>query len=102
MPIKLLISVIRDLGFKFSGVNDELMTDIINGILNNDSKKDMLSGIIHDLDSEKHLVYTTNVRVNYELSEKYLNTLNFSWKNIDKEYIIKYMNYFKKIKFINF
>ena len=102
MPIKLLISVIRDLGLKFSGVNDELMTDIINGILNNDSKKDILSGIIHDLDSEKHLVYTTNVRVNYELSEKYLNSINFNWKDIDKEYITKYMNYFKKIKFINY
>ena len=76
------------------------MSNIISNIIINDSKNDILSGIIHDLDSDKNLIYTTNVRVEYQLSELYLKNIGFLWKNIDETYIIKYMNYFKKIGFI--
>ena len=74
--------------------------NLISNIIVNDSKNDILSGIIHDLDSDKNLIYTTNVRVEYQLSELYLKNIGFLWKNIDETYIIKYMNYFKKIGFI--
>ena len=65
-------------------------------------KKEILSGIIHDIDSKKQLIYTSNVRVKYEFSEKYLEKIGFTWKEIDREYILKYMDYFKRIGFINY
>ena len=71
-------------------------------ILNDDFKKEILSGIIHDIDSKKQLIYTSNIRIDYEFSEKYLEKIGFSWKEIDKEYILKYMDYFKRIGFIKY
>ena len=71
-------------------------------ILNDNFKKEILSGIIHDIDSKKRLIYTSNIRVSYDFSEKYLEKIGFSWKNIDREYILKYMNYFKGIGFIEY
>lgn len=100
LPVKLLMKTFKKLGINLTGVSDELMTKILVGILNDDSKKEILSGIIHDMDSDKHLIYTSNVRVNFELTEKYLNNIDFYWKDLNEDYIIKYMNYFKKIGFI--
>ena len=100
MPIKLLIKCLKNMNITLTAVTDELMSKILNGILNDDSKKDTLSGIIHDIDSNMNLIYTSNIRINFDFSEKYLNKLGFYWKDIDKDYIIKYMNYFRKIGFI--
>lgn len=100
MPIKLLIKTLTNMKISLTAVTDELMSQILTGILNDNSKKDILSGIIHDIDSDMHLIYTSNVRIDFEFSEKYLNKIGFYWKDIDEQYIIKYMNYFKKIGFI--
>ena len=77
------------------------MKDILTGILANNDRKNILSGIIYDLDDKKNLVYTSNIRLNADFTNNYLNKLGFFWKKIDKQYIIKYMKYFKKINFIN-
>lgn len=100
LAISLLLSTLKNLNYKLIPASDKEMSNIISNIIINDSKNDILSGIIHDLDSDKNLIYTTNVRVEYQLSELYLKNIGFLWKNIDETYIIKYMNYFKKIGFI--
>ena len=100
LAISLLLSTLKKLNYKLIPASDKEMSNIISNIIINDSKNDILSGIIHDLDSDKNLIYTTNVRVEYQLSELYLKNIGFLWKNIDETYIIKYMNYFKKIGFI--
>lgn len=101
LPIKLLMDTLNnDLDIELLAVNDVMMKDILTGILSDNERKDILSGIIYDLDENKNLIYTSNVRLICNFTEKYLNKLGFKWKKIDKEYIIRYMNYLKKIKFI--
>ncbi len=101
LPIKLLMETLNnDLDIELLAVSDIMMKDILTGILADNDRKDILSGIIYDLDENKNLIYTSNVRLICNFTEKYLNKLGFRWKKIDKEYIIRYMNYLKKIKFI--
>lgn len=102
LPIKLLINTLHELGIEINGVDNEAMSKKLTEILNDDFKKEILSGIIHDIDSNKQLIYTSNVRIDYEFTEKYLEKIGFSWKEIDKEYILKYMDYFKRIGFIKY
>ena len=102
LPIRELVQTFNELGINIYGVTDEMMTQILKEILNDDHKKDILSGIIHDMDSNKHLIYTSDVRVKYDFTEKYLEKIGFEWSSIDKEYILKYMDYFRKIGFINY
>ena len=68
-------------------------------MMSDDNKKDILSGIIHDLDKNKRLVYTSRIKLDCSFTEKYLNYIGFYWKDIDRKYLIKYINYFKKINF---
>ena len=101
LPIKLLFNTMSEkLNIDILPVSDLMMKDILTGILADNDRKDILSGIIYDLDDNKNLIYTSNIRLNCNFTEKYLKKLGFRWKNIDKEYIIKYINYLKQIKFI--
>ena len=100
LPIKLLIDTLYEKDFKLLPVSNNEMKNIIDELLKDDSKKDLLSGIIHDLDKDKNLIYTSRIRLNCDFSEKYLNHLGFYWKPIDKNYLIKYIDYFKQINFL--
>lgn len=102
LGITLLIDSFKELNIDLVPVSDVLMRDILTGILADNNRKDILSGIIYDLDDSKRLIYTSNIRLNANFTEEFLNKVGFNWKSIDKEYITKYMNYFRKISFIEF
>ena len=102
LSIKEFVKTLNKMGINIIPVSDILMNDIINGILVNETRKEAISGILQDLDKNKRLIYTSSVKPKYDFTEKYLKNIGFRWKKIDKNYIIKYFNYFKKIGFINF
>ena len=66
-----------------------------------DENKHLISGIVQDLDSHKNLVYTSRIKLDASFTIQYLNKIGFEWNAIDINYIVKCINYFKKIKFIN-
>lgn len=101
LPIKLFFDTLSNMGINLLPVSDNKMTNIIDELLNNPLKKDILSGIIQDLDSNKHLVYTSNIKLESSFTENYLKMIDFSWQYLDKNYIMKYINYFKEIKFLD-
>lgn len=78
LPIPLLIQTIRSLGVDILAVSDQMMTDIITGILDDDNRKELVSGIIHDLNKDKKLVYTSSIRLHAEFTEDYLKNCRFS------------------------
>ena len=102
LPIQDFLDVLTSLNIKLTPVSDTLMADIITGILSDNSRKEIISGIIYDLDKNKKLIYTSNIKLTSDFSNKYLSKIGFHWEKSDKKYIRKCMNYFKKIGFINF
>jgi len=101
LEVTTLMDIFEELGIEITPVSNKLMADIISGIFTDDARKDIISGVIHDLTVDKKLIYTSNIRLDAEFTVAYLNKLGFEWKEIDYDYVIKYMNYFKKIKFID-
>lgn len=102
LAIKTFIETLNELNIKLTPVSNKLMRDIITGILEDDERKEIVSGIIYDLDKNKNLVYTSSIKLNSDFSNKYLAKIGFYWKKIDKRYLKKCMKYFKKIGFIDF
>ncbi len=100
LSLQLFADTLTEFGYNILPVSNEEMTKLINEILEDDDKKQILSGIIHDLDSQKQLVYTSRIRLDSTFSEKFLQSIGFYWKNIDKNYIIQYIKYFKRMKFL--
>ena len=96
------INTINSMGIDMIPVSDVLMNDIINGMLTNDERKQAVSGIVQDLSKDKKLIYTSATRLVLDFTVDYLKAIGFRWKKIDKNYVIKYLNYFKQIGFIDF
>ncbi len=78
LAIKDLIETTSAMGISLTPVNDVLMSDIITGILADASRKGIVSGIIHDLNKDKKLVYTSKIRLNAKFTENYLKKCRFS------------------------
>ena len=60
-PIKLFFKVIQDLNIKLLPVSNDNMSNIVTKILEDNQKKEIMSGIIYDLDNNKRLIYTSNI-----------------------------------------
>lgn len=82
-------------------VSEEMMSYIISGILADDSKKSIISGIIQDINKERRFVYTSKIKLVSDFTVSYLNEIGFNWVEYDSEYINKCFDYFEKVKFIN-
>ena len=95
-----LIEILDELGEKIIPVNDKIFKEKINIALKDKKMKLNMNGIITDLDENKQLNLINNIISNSDFTIKYLNKLNFEWPQIDKEYITKYINYFKKIQYM--
>lgn len=102
LAIRTFLEVLSELNIKLVPVSNRLMADIITGILDDNKRKDIVSGIIYDLDKNKNLIYTSNITLNSDFSNRYLNRIGFYWKKTEKKYLRKCMEYFKSIGFINF
>jgi len=102
LSIRLFVELLHELNINITPVSNKIMIDKITEILEDNNKKDIVSGIIYDLDNNKNLVYTSNIILNSDFSNKYLYKLGFSWKKINKHYLKRCLKYFNKIGFINF
>ena len=95
-----VLETLRQMEEKIELVSDEEFKNKINFALKDKILKNEINGIITDLDENKLLNLINSIIPNCDFTQKYLETIGFKWPQIDKEYIRKYVEYFKKIKYI--
>lgn len=74
-------------GYQIEYKSKEYVSRIISAIMNNNENMETISGIIQDLDTNKEINYSSNVRVEETISLKTLEEEGFLWKNIDDKYL---------------
>lgn len=102
VPVTDILQAANEVGIEIVPVSDILMNDIINGMIGNDKRKQGIAGIIEDLNKDRKLLYTSSVKLDINFTESYLKNCGFKWKKLGKNYITKYLQYFRKIGFIEF
>ena len=95
-----VLEALNQMDEKIIAVSDEQFKEKINFALKDKNLKNEINGIITDLDENKLLNLINSIIPNGDFTQKYLETIGFKWPQIDKEYIRKYVEYFKKIKYI--
>ncbi len=100
ITMKDFIEILRKYNINLKTVNDKEFDKIIKDALQDEDKKDILSGIINELNSDNNLEIHSNINILSEFSRSLLYTIDFNWSKIDNDYIEKYIQYFKEIKFI--
>lgn len=95
-----ILEILSKLDERVVPVKDAEFTEKVNAALKNKDLKNEISGIVTDLDENKLLNLVNYIIPDAEFTNKYLKTLGFRWPKIDEEYVQKYINYFKNIKYI--
>ena len=60
-------------------------------------EKNEINKIIYDLHS---IILKENIKISNNITTHLLETLNFNWEKLDKNYILKIINYMKNMNFI--
>lgn len=96
--IKTFVEMLKNLNINLKILDENDFKALINSAFEDNSNA--LFGIINDFNSDKKLTYSQNSSVKSNLSLDVLEKMGFVWKDIDFEYIKKYINYLQEIKFI--
>lgn len=84
----------ENMGISIKILKDFEFSKAIENILNSPNKE-YLNGIINDLDDRNVPNYNFSIKVSNAYTVNYLRKIGFEWPNIDKNYIIKYINSIK-------
>ncbi len=96
---KKLINYINNANYHIKPMSDKNFSSRVEKYLSTDNLKNSITGIITDLDKNKTLNYITNVTLKADITNTFLNRLEFHWPILDDLYFKKYFAFFKKINY---
>ena len=89
------------LGIPIKVVDEQEFKNILSNLLKDPVKKTYLEGIINDLNSDKKLVYESEVKIKSDFSKEILAKMGFKWPIIDERYLKNYFKYLADIGYFN-
>jgi amino acid adenylation domain-containing protein/thioester reductase-like protein len=102
VSISNVIEMFDEMGIRMKTISNDDMKLLINKFINDREKTELLNGILFDLDREGKLEYNTNIVINSKRTIEILESVNFKWPEISKQYFIRYIEYLKEIGFLSF
>ena len=87
-----LLTIFREFE-DFQVLNENNFIKEINKLLKSSNSDKILGGIVKDFDSNKHLIYESNIKINSDFSIKYLQKINFKWPIINNDYLKRFIKY---------
>lgn len=99
VSFKDLVYYLNKLNMNLNFVSDKAFSNKVKEYLNNPVFKNEISGIITDLDKDKIFKLHVNILLDSSFTTEYLSKIGFKWPIISKNYITKYIKYFKKINY---
>jgi len=95
-----LIAILNNLGYNIQLVTDEKFSERVKEFLKDENLKNKISGLIPDLNKKKTLSIVAKTLPDAYFTTLYLKSIGFEWPEIDKEYVEQFLDYFKKIGYI--
>ena len=93
--------ILQKLGANVKIVSSDEFLKIVDELLKDKEKSNILQGIIRDFDSNRKLIYESNIKITENFTKDFLKKLDFEWPEIDINYIRKYLDYLIGIGYLN-
>lgn len=94
-----LIDYFITLGYPLRAVPGDEFTAALRETAKRAGMEHIFETFINDLDKEDRLNYDSNIRIENGFTEEYLRRLDFDWGEIGLEYLRKYEEHFRKIRY---
>lgn len=92
-----LLDILKSENIEIKKISKDDFRLCLTKLLQDGKDTDILSGIINDLGPDKELEYTSNIHILSDFTKAFLYHVGFYWPNIDDDYLIKYIEYMKKL-----
>lgn len=90
------VEILEKLGVEMNIVDGKTFIDKIKL----PGSEEMYEALINDMDENGNLVYDSNIRILNDFTKEYMKMLGFEWSEIDFEYMKMYVEYFRKIGYL--
>ena len=95
-----LVDYFNILGFDMKVVDGKTFTEALRQTARQTGAEHIFETFINDMDEHDRLNYDSNIRIENDFTVQYLKQLGFEWKDIDLEYLRRYVEYFRKIGYL--
>lgn len=100
VDIKYFINIIKNY-IPFEVVSNTQFINKVNDMFKQKNSNKLLAGILRDFNSEQKLVYESQVKLESEFTIEYLSKIGFKWPKIEEDYLIKFIDYYCSIGYLN-
>ena len=100
IPMGQVINYLNKLGINVNIIEDVEFYDALKNIKQNDENSNVFEAFANDFKGDNKLDYSSKIVLDNDFSVEYLKQLGFEWKDIDFEYIKRYIEYFRKIGYL--
>lgn len=95
-----LLDYFQKLGCGLEIVSGSKFTEFLRRTMKESGREFIYETFINDMDSDDRLNYDSKIRIENSFTVDYLKRLGFEWPEIGLEYLRKYINYFRKIGYL--
>lgn len=94
-----MLEILKELGICMEVVEGELFTERLKATVG-ENKSYIYEAFLNDMGKDGKLNYDTNIHILNDFTIGYLKQLDFEWTKIDYEYVKGYIEYFKKLGYL--
>ena len=95
-----LFGILRQLGIPMKVLDGNAFYRALQQTMKDMGTEYIYEALQNDMDKDGRLVYDSNIRIMNDFTVWFLKKVGFEWKEIDMEYIRGYIEYFRKIGFL--
>ena len=94
------IEVLHELGISMEIVSGNIFNKALRKTLENKNTEYIYEALQNDIDEQGQLVYDSNIHIKNGFTQWFLKQIGFEWNEIDIKYISGYVDYFRKIGYL--
>ena len=94
------LEVVHKLGISMKVVNGAEFNRALQETIKKSNTEYIFEAFQNDMDAQGRLVYDSNIRIENDFTLWFLKKVGFEWNETDMEYISGYINYFRKIGYL--
>ena len=94
-----LLEILKELSIEMQVVDGETFARCLKETVSQ-NKAYIYEAFMNDMDQEGRLNYETNIQIKNDFTLSYLKQLGFIWTKIDYDYVKGYIEYFKKLGYL--
>ena len=96
-----MVTLMNDLGIPLEVVDGDAFTAKLQKLSGDEKQGYIYEAFQNDLDENGKLVYDSNIHILNEFTVWFMGKLGFDWTDIDYDYVKGYVDYFRKLGYLN-